>query len=371
MDVDVVPVRNKKQLKDFVRFPWKIYEGNPHWVPPLIRDKLKFLDKKKGVFFEFGEAEYFLAYKNGELAGRIDAHIDHQYERFHNTETGFFGFFECTNDQGVADSLFRAAEDWLKAKKKHKLIGPECFTIYDETAMLYEGYDSTPAVLLPYNPPYYHELVKNYGFKKAIDWYAFWAPKDVRPADGMFKVRDRVLRRNDIRIIPLDMKKLQERVDEVKVIFRDAWMGNWGHTPLTEGQYELFVKELKLVLKPELTYFAEVDGKTVGCIVTIIDANEALKRANGRLLPLGLLKILFGLKKCKRLRILMMGVLEEYRNRGIDIVFYLETLKNGCEAGFDGADCSLIVETNDRMIRALEAFGAERYKTYRLYEKGI
>jgi GNAT superfamily N-acetyltransferase len=371
MGVDVVPVHTRKQLKEFVRFPWKIYDGNPYWVPPLIRDKMKFLDKKKGVFFEFGEAEYYLAYKNGELSGRIDAHIDHQYERYHDKETGFFGFFECVNDQEVSDSLFQAAEEWLRNKKKTKLLGPECFTIYDETAMLYEGYDSVPTILLPYNPPYYHELVKNFGYRKAIDWYAFWAPKDVKPDAVLFRVRERVLGKNNIRIVPLDMKKYEKRVEEVKVIFRDAWMDNWGHTPLTERQFELLAKELKLVLKPELTYFAEVDGKAVGVIITILDANEALKRANGRLFPFGLFKILLALKRCKRLRVLIMGVLEEYRNRGLDIVFYLDTMDNGCALGFEGADCSLIVETNERMIRALEEFGARRYKTYRLYEKNL
>jgi hypothetical protein len=173
MDVTVVQISNKKQLKQFVHFPWKIYKDNPYWVPPLIGDKLKFLDKQKGVFFEFGEADYFLAYKDGKLAGRIDAHIDHQYEKYHDRETGFFGFFECINDQEVANALFEAAEEWLLEKGKSKILGPECFTIYDETAMLYEGYDSTPTILLPYNPPYYHDLVKGYGFKKAIDWYAF------------------------------------------------------------------------------------------------------------------------------------------------------------------------------------------------------
>jgi GNAT superfamily N-acetyltransferase len=371
MGIEVIPVESKKLLKAFVRLPWKIYNANPYWVPPIIRDKLKYLDKRKGIFFEFGEAEYFLAYKNGAIAGRIDAHIDHQYERYHNMETGFFGFFECINDQEVANALFDAAEGWLKARGKQKFIGPECFTIYDETAMLYEGYDSAPSILLPYNPPYYHDLVQNYGFTKAIDWYAFWAPKELKPPEAMQRVRERVLKKHNVNITSLDMKKFEQRVEEVKVIFRDAWMGNWGHTPLTEGQYDLFVKELKLVLRPDLTYFAEVDGKTVGFIVTVVDANEALKYANGRLFPFGLLNILFRLKKCKRLRIFMMGVLEEYRNRGIDIVFYLDTLKNGREAGFDGADCSLVVETNDRMIRALKQFGATRYKTYRLYEKEI
>jgi ribosomal protein S18 acetylase RimI-like enzyme len=371
MSVTIVPVRNRKQLKQFVRFPWEIYKDSPYWVPPLIKDKLKFLDKKKGVFFEFGEADYFLAYKDGKLAGRIDAHIDHQYEKHHDGDTGFFGFFECVNDQEVADVLFKAAEGWLLEKGKSKILGPECFTIYDETAFLYEGYDSTPTILLPYNPSYYHDLAKGYGFKKAIDWYAFIAPNEVQPVPAMYRVRERVVKKEHITIEPLNMKEFDSRFEEVKSIFGDAWRENWGHTPLTDSQYEMFASELKLVLVPELTLLAFVNGKMVGFIVTIIDANEAIKKANGRLFPFGIFKLLFGVKKCKRLRIFMMGILKEYRNRGLDAVLYLDTLDKGREAGYKEADCSLIVENNERMIRAIEAFGAKRYKTYRLYEKPI
>jgi ribosomal protein S18 acetylase RimI-like enzyme len=371
MSVTIVPVQNQKQLKKFVLFPWRIYKDNPYWVPPLIKDKLKFLDRKKGVFFEFGEADYFLAYKDGELAGRIDAHIDHQYEKYHDKETGFFGFFECINDKEVANALFEAAEGWLLEKGKSKILGPECFTIYDETAMLYEGYDSLPTILLPYNPPYYHDLVKGCGFKKAMDWYAFHAPYEVQPVPAMFRVRERVIKKENITIKPLNMKEFDSLFEEVKIIFGDAWRENWGHTPLTEGQYKTFASEIKLVLVPELTLLAYVGDKMVGFIVTIIDANEAIKKANGRLFPFGIFKILLGVKKCKRLRIFMMGILKEYRNRGLDVVLYLDTMDKGRKLAYKEADCSLIVENNERMIRAVEAFGAKRYKTYRLYEKPI
>jgi ribosomal protein S18 acetylase RimI-like enzyme len=237
--------------------------------------------------------------------------------------------------------------------------------------MLYEGYDSTPTILLPYNPPYYHDLVKGYGFKKVIDWYAFNAPSEVQPVPAMFRVRERVLKKENITIEPLKKKEFDKRFEEVKTIFADAWRENWGHTPLTEGQYEMISSELKLILVPELTLLAYVDGKMVGFSITLIDANEAIKKANGRLFPFGILKILLGVKKCKRLRIFALGILKEYRNRGLDVVLYLDIMDQGKKLGYKDADCSLIVENNERMIRALEAFGAKRYKTYRLYEKPI
>ncbi len=371
MSITVTKVQSKKELKKFVRLPWQIYKNDPYWVPPLINDKMKFLDKKRGVFFEFGEAEYFLAYKNGQLAGRIDAHVDHQYEKYHDMDTGFFGFFECINDQEVANALFEAAEDWVSKKGKTKILGPESFTIYDETAMLYDGFDSSPVILLTYNPPYYNDLVTGHGFEKAIDWYAFVLRRDVKPKASMYRVRDRVLKQHNVAIKPLTKKEINKRLEQIKVIFKDAWRENWGHTPLTERQYEHLASELKLVVKPEMTYFAEVGDKTVGFILTILDANQAIKRANGRLFPFGLIKIMLGLKKIKHIRILAMGVLEEYRNRGLDVAFYLETIDTGMRLGLEECECSMIVETNELMIHALEKTGAKKYKTYRIYQKSI
>ena len=371
MSITIRKVKNRGELKRFVRLPWKIYENDPYWVPPLIQDRMKFLDKKKGVFFEFGEAEYFLAYKNDELVGRIDAHVSSRYEQYHDGETGFFGFFECIDDKEVSNALFEAAENWLVKKGKTKIQGPISFTLYDETGMLFKGFDSSPVILTTYNPPYYNTLLTEAGFEKAIDWYAFMVTKDSKIRPALFKVKDRILREHRIEIKPLKMKEFDKRLDEVKIIFRDAWMENWGHTPLTEAQYQQMADELKMVVKPELTFFAEVDGETVGFSLTLIDANPAIKKANGRLFPFGLFKILLGMKKIHQLRTLAMGVLPEYRNRGLDIVFYLKTIENGLKLGFDKSECSIIVETNQRMIKALEDLEAERYKTYRIYEKKI
>ena len=186
-----------------------------------------------------------------------------------------------------------------------------------------------------------------------------------------YKIRDRILRQKGLEIVPLDMKKFYQAVDDVGEIFKDAWMENWGHVPLSKGQLKHLASELKNVVIPELTYLAYVDGKCIGFSMSVIDANPALKKANGKLFPFGLVKILRELKKTKRIRTMAMGVLKEYRHRGIDIVFYLNTVENGIKMGITEADCSIIVETNDRMIGALEDLKADKYKTFRFYEKEI
>jgi hypothetical protein len=371
MNLKVKKVETKEELKQFVRFPWKIYQNDPYWVPPLLSEQMKFLDKKSGPFFEFGEAEYFIAYDGAEPVGTISAQANHQYEKFHDKETGFFGFFECIDNQEVADALFAEAKSWLQSKNKSKILGPMSFTIYDISGMLYEGFDSSPVILLAYNPAYYNDLVTRAGLTKEIDWYAFNVSKDSYKNPALFRVRDRVLRQKDLRIESVDMKRLDEYVKLIGLIFNDAWMENWGHVPLTENQLKHLTVELKPVVVPELTYFAFLNGECVGFSLSIKDANPALKKANGRLLPFGLIKILLAMRKITRLRTIVMGVLKEHRHRGIDVAFYANTVEQGIRLGYSESECSIIVETNQRMIRALEELSAERYKTYRFYEAKI
>ncbi|MBN2411237.1 GNAT family N-acetyltransferase [candidate division KSB1 bacterium] len=371
MGIEIIRVNTKADLKKFVKFPFEIYKNDPYWVPPLIGDQKKFLDKKKGVFFEFGDAEYFLALNNGQVVGRLSAHISTQYEKYHDSQTGFFGFFECIKNQQVANALFSEASKWLKAKQKSRIIGPISFTLYDECAMLYDGFDSIPVVLLSYNLPYYNDLVAGAGFQKAIDWYAFLVSRDLEIRPSFYRIRDRVLKQNGLRIENVDLKRLDEAIKHVGKIFNSAWMENWGHVPLTDGQLKYMAGELKFVAVPELSYLAFLDDECIGFSLTLKDANPALQKANGRLLPFGIFKILKEMKNIKKLRTIAMGVLKEYRNKGLDILFYLNTIENGRKMGFTESECSIIVETNSRMIGALEDLNADRYKTYRLYEKMI
>jgi len=370
MGINVRAVRTKKDLKTFIKLPWKIYKDDPYWVPPLIADQMKILNKDKGTFFQFGEAELFLAFDGSEPVGRITAHIDFQYEKYRDDRTCRFGFFECINDQAVADALLARATEWGLAKGKKRMEGPYSFTLYDASGLLYQGFDSMPVVLLTYNPPYYNDLLVNAGFEKAIDWFAFMVRDTVQLRPSFARVRDRILRQG-IRIEKIDMKNLDQAVDYIGPIFNEAWMENWGHVPFTDGQLEDLKEELKYVVVPELTYLAFIDDKCVGFSLTAKDANPALKKANGRLFPFGLIKMLLEMKKINRLRTIAMGVLKEYRHRGLDTLFYINTIEEGVKMGYTESECSIIVETNQRMIGALEHLQAERYKTYRFYQKEL
>lgn len=370
MKLSTRPVRSRTELKTFVKLPWTVYRDNPYWVPPLIHDQMNFLDQKKGAFFEFGEAELFLAFDGDQPVGRISAHVNHQYEKYREGQTGFFGFFECINDAAVAQALFASAEEWLRRHGKTRAEGPFNFTLYDASGLLVEGFDSLPVVMLSYNPPYYHDLLVRGGYDKAIDWYAFMVRDTVKLRPSFARIRERILRQG-IRIETLDLKKLDVAVRHIGEIFNEAWNENWGHVPLTARQLHDLAEELKFVVEPELTYMAFLGDRCIGFSLSVKDAHPALQKANGRLLPFGLVKILWNMRKIHRLRTVAMGVLREHRHRGLDILFYLNTIEEGLKRGYRESECSIIVETNTRMINALEDLQAERYKTYRFYQKNL
>ncbi|HOJ52556.1 MAG TPA: hypothetical protein PLT64_04610 [Syntrophales bacterium] len=373
--VEIKRVEGREMLQEFIYFPWKsgIYKNDPAWVPPLIRDVKAMLDRKRGYFFEIGEAEYFLAFKDGRVVGRITAQVNHLYEEKYDRETGFFGFYESINDLEVARALFDAAADWLKKKGKTRLNGPQSFSIYDSVGFEVAGFDVMPSVGLFHFAPYYRELAEKCGFSKCIDWHCFVVKKEnfATYAPYLSEVKAELLRKTEYQFVTLRKGEIDRRVKEIQHIFNVAWDGNWGHLPLTDKQIQMIAQDLKMIAIPELAIFAEKDGETVGFVISLPDVNPALKCLNGRLYPWRILKFLWEMRKIKRVRTIIMGVLPEHQGRHIDDIFYLRTIEDGIRLGYTESDCSLIVETNRAMIRALKPLAAQPYKTYRIYERLI
>lgn len=371
--IEVKKVESRRQLKEFILFPWtsRIYEHDPAWVPPLISEMKKLFSRKKSYFFEIGEGDLFLAYRDGQPVGRITAHINHLYEKKYDRDTGFFGFFESINSRDVADALFDTAAKWLRKRGKKIIQGPQSFSIYDSVGFETEGFEITPIVGLLHFAPYYKDLAQACGFTKCIDWSCYLVRdiEDYKPY--LEQVKQAFMKDQGIEYKTLQKGEMKKRVREIHEIFNIAWEGNWGHLPLTERQMHTLYDELKMVAIPELTLFAEHNGKTVGFCISIADANQALKVLNGRLYPWRLPRAFKSIKETKKIRTIIMGVLPEYRGRHIDEVFYLKTIETGIAMGYNASDCSLVVETNRKMISALKHLKAERYKNYRIYEKKI
>lgn len=364
-----------KDITTFIKLPWQIYKGDPSWVPPIIVDVRNMLDRKKSPFFEFGEAAYFLAYKDGRCAGRITAHINRNHNDFHKTKEGFFGFYECIDDFEVSDALLKTAADWVASRGMTKIMGPANFTVYDEQCFMIDGWDAeppTPVVFENYNPKYYLNQMDHAGFGKEIDWYAYKVDGSRTMSRALLGAKDRIIRKNGFVFRNVNMRKIDEEVVKIKQIFNGAWSDNWGHYPFTDGQMEQIKKAVLLFVDPRICFMVETpDGRPVGVSVTLPDVNPFVKKMNGRVFPFGWFHLLRSRRHSTGARTFMMGVLPEYRNMGVDIAMVVETIRVGLSVGYQWSECSLIVESNLNMIRPIEKWGGERYKSYRIYSRSL
>jgi hypothetical protein len=365
-------VQNPKDLMTFIKLPWKIYKGNRNWVPHLIMDRKKVLDKKKNPFFKHSEAEYFLAEKNGEVCGRIAAIKNDLHNKEHNDKTGFFGFFESVNDQDTADALFNSAAEWLKLKGLDAMRGPANPSVNDEYGMLVDGFDDPPRILMPYNPEYYVSLCENYGFKKVKDLFAYKLENHkVVTSEKLKRVQEIARKRYGLEIKQLDMKNFNSELEKVKYAYNKSWEPNWGFVPMTEEEIDALAKDLKPIVEPSLVLFGEINNQVVGFALVMPDYNQIFINMNGRLFPFGFIKLITQKKKMKWCRIIALGVIPEFQKKGLDSVFYWEIVNRAHNAGIDLGEASWVLEDNEMMKRGLDVMRGIPYKKYRIYQKNI
>lgn len=376
MDVRIEPVSDKKSLLAFIKFPFKLYQDDPYWVPPFIEERRDFFDPKKNPFFQHARCQLFLARRDSEIVGTIGAVINDNHNAFHNESSGAFGFFECINDQAVADALLGAAEDWVRGQGMTLIRGPLNFSTNDEVGTLIEGFDDPPVAMMTYNQRYVPGLIEAHGYVKAMDVYAwdFDLPNDLpRAPEKVFRVAEKSLQRQGLRVRKANMREFNHELARIKAIYNQAWQHNWGFVPMTDAEIDHLAAALKPFVDPNLIFIAETaDGTPAGVSLCIPDLNQALKRAGGgRMWPFGLLKFLWHRRKINRVRLLIMGMIEEHRGRGADAIFYLETAKEALKRGYTHVEASWILENNTMMNTIIERLGGRRYKTYRIYEKAL
>ncbi|NOY77320.1 MAG: N-acetyltransferase [Calditrichaeota bacterium] len=371
--ITIEPVRSKKDLKTFIKIPWKIYLDDPNWVPPLIMDMKTMLDKEKNPFWKHSEGEYFIARKEGQPVGRIAAIINHNHNSFHDELTGFFGFFESVNDEAVAHALLDAAEKWTKERGMKIFRGPMNPSTNDSCGFLLEGFNSPPVIMMTYNPRYYLDFMESYGLKKAKDLFAYFMDGETVPiSDKVKHIAELIQKRNKITIRSANMKRFQDELRIVKMVYNDAWSKNWGFVPFTDEEIDHIAEELKPIVVADLAIVAEIDGEPAGFSLAIPDYNQALIHVkDGRLFPTGLIKLLWYKRKIDTLRVIIMGMRHKYRNLGVDAVFYYETYKRGMAHGYTKGEFSWILEDNAPMNHTLEKLGSWVYKKYRIYEKSM
>ena len=368
MGIEIAAVAGKKALNDFVELPFTLCRNEPHWVPPLRIAVKELLDREKHPFYANAQAEFFLARRDGRVVGRIAAILDRAHNRYHGEEAGFFGFFECEEDPDAARALLECARAWVAARGARLLRGPVNPSTNYECGMLVEGFDLDPMVMMTWNPPYYPKLMEQAGLVKSKDLLAYLSNANTIGTGKIDRVAEKAKSTNGVRIRPINMKSFQADVERVWEVYGEAWARNWGYVPMSREEFFQMGKEMKMILKPELVLIGEVGDKVVGFALALPDVNQALKRAGGSLFPTGLLKILYYQRLIKNVRVLALGVVEEYRASGLAAGFYATLVRNARKLGFGDCEMSWILEDNVLMNRSLEAMGAKRYKTYRIYE---
>ncbi len=369
--IRVIEVQTPRDLRRFTRFPWQIYRGDPNWVPPLLIDVETRLSREKHPFFQHAEAAYFLALRGDDVVGRIAASVDRNYNKAWDEKQGAFGWFECIDDREVAHALLSTARQWVRVRGMKVFRGPLSFSTNDECGLLVEGFDEPPAILMPYNPPYYAALLEGCGLQKAKDLWAWRVRPEREPDERMKRALEIVRTRKNITFRTLDMKRFAQEVDHVKAVYNAAWERNWGFVPMTNAEMDHMAKDLKLGVDPEMVFFAEHEGRVVGSMIVLPDLNQATRHANGKLLPFGLLKILWHKRRVKSLRVLTLGVLQQYRQRGIEMAMILTGFENAVRRGYTDCEISWTLEDNVRINRPIESIDAVRTKTYRIYEMPV
>jgi GNAT superfamily N-acetyltransferase len=371
MGLDVRPVASKRDLTAFIKLPWRLYRNDPLWVPPLISERRQFLDPARNPWFEHGEAQLFLAWREGRAVGRISAQVDRILNEFQGNDWGLFGFFECEDDPEAAGALLAAAERWLRARGRDRMVGPADFTLNDECGVLVEGFERPPIILTNWTKPYYPALLDGAGLVKAMDtlmWNLEIEDRErVHPA--IWKVAERVESKHGITVRPMRKRDLANEIDRFLEVYNAAWERNWGFSPLTEKEVRHYAKTLKPLLDEHWAFIAEKDGETVGAALTLPDYNQVLKRLNGRLLPFGWLKFLFYRRKIDRVRVFALGVKREWQHTGVAARFYELHFDSASATPQTGGEMGWILETNHSMNRAMEGMGGRVVRRYRMYER--
>lgn len=372
--VTILPVEGKKQLAKFIDFPHDLYAGDANYVPELFIGQKDLLSPAKHPFYKHSSAQLFLAYRNNQIVGRIAAIWNVNHNSFNSVNEGQFGFFDSIDDQEVADQLLSAAVNWVRTKGGANIVGPINLTTNDSCGLLVEGFDRPPVAMMPYNYPYYADLIEQFGFAHKIDLRAYLVTKATASQRSVLlldKLEAR-LERSGIRLRLINLKDFDREAAKIKAVYNKAWDKNLGFVPMTDEEFYYVAKDLKMIVDPRYCIIAEKGDEIVGFAIGIPNINEILINIKrGRLLPTGIFKLLFGKKNIKSLRVLMLGVLENYRKLGIEACLYGRIIKNAMNSGIVGAECSWMLDNNYMMNHAIEQINADLYKRYRLFEKAI
>lgn len=387
MALSVEPVRGRRDLKAFVKLPFGLHGSGTPWVPPLISERMRFLDRGKNPFFEHAEAEFFLARRDGRPVGRVTAHIDRRWDEYQGGNDGWFGFFEADEDPETTRALIDAAAGWLRERGRTRMLGPADFTTNDECGLLVDGYERPPMILQPWHPPRYREQLEAQGLEKAMDllMWELWLGS-LKQGDEFHGFIEEAARKceseHGVRVRRMRKRDLEAEISRFMDVYNAAWGSNWGFVPVTEAEVAFQARDLMPVLSEDWAMIAEREGEVVGAALTLPDVNQVLARMNGRLLPFGWVKFARGMRKPRgvsavrggeidSVRVFALGVKPEFQHMGIAALLYVRHRETAEYMPQKGGEMGWILETNEAMNRAMEGMGGEIVKRYRIYQRSL
>jgi GNAT superfamily N-acetyltransferase len=370
MAVQIRPVKGFGDLRAFVDLPFRLHAGTP-WIPPLKLERYAFLFRKLNPYFKHGEAQYFLARRDGRVVGRVTAQVDHAYNEFHQTRWGMFGFLEFEDDPEVLSELLAAAEGWLREHGCERMVGPMDFTMNEESGVLFEGYEIEPLIRQPWHPPYYLQRCQEAGLTKAMDLLSWELHVNNREILNPIlpRLSERARTKYGITIRPMSRLHLRRDLDEFAKVYNAAWSNNWGFVPYSKEDLDALVVDYHLIYDRDWFMIAEDDGKAVAMAITIPDIHQVYKKMQGRLLPLGWWYYLNRRRIIDRVRVGFLGVMPEYQHTGVAAALYMDHFDAAARTRIEGGEASWILESNSSMNRGLEAMGGRVVKRWRVFER--
>jgi len=368
--VVVRPVTTWRQRKAFLDFPWILYRDDPCWMPPLRIMQKELAGFARHPFYRRNRAQAFLAYRGQEVCGRIVAILNVGHNERYNERRGFFGFFECQDDQEAANGLFDAVREWFAAQDIHCLRGPTNPSLNYEVGLLIDGFDTPPAFLTTYNPPYYQRLVENYGFRKAQDLYAYWGRREMLPEiqTRYLELVEQIIEHHKVHLRPLDRRHFRRDVEAFLAIYNRSLINTWGFVPMSQEEVREMARSLRFLIVPELTMGAEIDGRPIGAAFGLLDYNPRIKEIRGRLFPFGFIRLLRNKRAIKKVRLVSTNVIPEFQRLGLGLALLHAMAEPGLKFGLEEVEFSWILESNTLSWRSLHRGGAKRIKTHRIYD---
>ena len=372
--VSIVPVLTKRELTEFIDYPYRKYKDDEVWVAPLRIGEFEKFDPAKNPYWDHADRKLFLARAgdsgSGKIVGRIAFIDDHAHNQEHDENTAFFGFFEA-EDEAVARTLLGAVESEARTTGRSAVRGPLNPSMNDGSGFQIDAFDEKPFVMMPQNPAAYPVWVEGAGYQKVKDLFTFYFDNRREIEPRLERIAQRTYKRNDLVVRPADLKQFDREVKILKHLHTTAWEKNWGNVPYSDAEMDHLASEMKMILNPELAIFAEIGGEPIGMAVALPDINQVFSRFNGRLLPVGIFHLLRRKQIINRARLVMLGVLPQYRNRGLEMLLIYEIVKRAAANGIVEGECGWTLENNHSINSAIEAAGGVRNKTYRLFQKEV